>query len=651
MAFSSSVIVAAGGRRGAAGAASFFWHPPATSRHPEEQGANALAIHLVSIAFPPGSPRGPRGLDTPNVRCYPRALGEANRHGTIGRARRAAMAAGGEVRERVAVPRRGRARRGGAAAWAASGRRRRLDPPHPPRAAARAPGPPMVVFVPGHPRQPAAAARRHRGLAQPRQHARPPRPLAAAHSCRSRRSRDDLAPRLPDRDRHRPAARVRLHRVRRLPRPPRLRGLRARASARACATPSTPTTGGATSSRARAASRCGSRGSRARWATPARASTSSGHSMGGLVARYYLRYGGAEPAAGRARDAGPARRRMASLVLAATPNAGSIPALGAILSGERVGLSLHDARRVGREPDAVRLPAAAARGHAARSSTRAGKPLDRRPARPRHLGALRLGAVRARRSDDRLAAERAFLRRRPRAGARLPRRPRARARRRPAPCPCTRSAATACSPSPARWSARARRARRRGSRRARRREQDLLYEAGDGRVTRASLLATHLPGGRGLGVRAAASPRSPHVVLRRAPTTTGSTPTRRSRACCCGSCCGPRPAALLAAVRPERRTRSERRDRASPHELRAVIDTLRQRDQQYRLLAEQAADGVLLVGRRRPGRGREPGRGGAARPAARGRSCKLSLADAGRGRQGRRQRGAALLVAAARGSA
>jgi hypothetical protein len=30
-----------------------------------------------------------------------------------------------------------------------------------------------------------------------------------------------------------------------------------------------------------------------------------------------------------------------------------------------------------------------------------------------------------------------------------------------------------------------------------RREQDLLYEAGDGRVTRASLLATHLPGPEG----------------------------------------------------------------------------------------------------------------------------------------------------------
>ena len=36
-------------------------------------------------------------------------------------------------------------------------------------------------------------------------------------------------------------------------------------------------------------------------------------------------------------------------------------------------------------------------------------------------------------------------------------------------------------------------------------------------------------------------------------------------------------------------------DTRLPNELRAVMDTLRQRDQQYRLLAEQAADGVLLV--------------------------------------------------------
>jgi pimeloyl-ACP methyl ester carboxylesterase len=63
-----------------------------------------------------------------------------------------------------------------------------------------------------------------------------------------------------------------------------------------------------------------------------------GHSMGGLVARYYLRFGGIEPA-----DDAPVTwagaRRIRSLALVATPNGGSIPALGAVLNGERVGFS------------------------------------------------------------------------------------------------------------------------------------------------------------------------------------------------------------------------------------------------------------------------------------------------------------------------
>lgn len=63
-----------------------------------------------------------------------------------------------------------------------------------------------------------------------------------------------------------------------------------------------------------------------------------GHSMGGLIARYYLRHGGAEPdEAGTVTWAGG--RRIRSLVLVATPSGGSIPALEAILTGNRVGLS------------------------------------------------------------------------------------------------------------------------------------------------------------------------------------------------------------------------------------------------------------------------------------------------------------------------
>jgi lecithin:cholesterol acyltransferase len=61
-----------------------------------------------------------------------------------------------------------------------------------------------------------------------------------------------------------------------------------------------------------------------------------GHSMGGLVARYYLRYGTAEPD-GPVTWAGA--RRIANLILVAVPNGGGIHALEAMLYGNRVGLS------------------------------------------------------------------------------------------------------------------------------------------------------------------------------------------------------------------------------------------------------------------------------------------------------------------------
>src|SRR5262245_56200825 len=63
-----------------------------------------------------------------------------------------------------------------------------------------------------------------------------------------------------------------------------------------------------------------------------------GHSMGGLVARYYLRYGTAEP-----NEDAPitwaGARRIRNLVLVAVPNGGSLYSFEAILNGNRVGFS------------------------------------------------------------------------------------------------------------------------------------------------------------------------------------------------------------------------------------------------------------------------------------------------------------------------
>jgi pimeloyl-ACP methyl ester carboxylesterase len=63
-----------------------------------------------------------------------------------------------------------------------------------------------------------------------------------------------------------------------------------------------------------------------------------GHSMGGLIARYYLRYGTAEPDPD-APVTWAGARRIRNLFLVAVPNAGGIHALEALLLGNRVGLS------------------------------------------------------------------------------------------------------------------------------------------------------------------------------------------------------------------------------------------------------------------------------------------------------------------------
>lgn len=63
-----------------------------------------------------------------------------------------------------------------------------------------------------------------------------------------------------------------------------------------------------------------------------------GHSMGGLVARYYLRYGTAEPTPDQPITWAGAKR-IRNLILVAVPNGGSLPALEGLLFGNRVGLS------------------------------------------------------------------------------------------------------------------------------------------------------------------------------------------------------------------------------------------------------------------------------------------------------------------------
>ena len=221
-----------------------------------------------------------------------------------------------------------------------------------------------------------------------------------------------------------------------------------------------------------------------------------GHSMGGLVVRYYLRYGGEEP-----RDDAPitwaGARRIATALLVATPNAGAMPALGAILTGERLGLSYTTLAPsvVARMPSVYQLLPPAGTGVLLGAS---GAPIDadlHAPLTWERFGWSPFGPT----LDDRLSSERAFVKA---ALARARAFHAALARRPETPCPVPVSLVGAdCLPTLSRavvgegpaGSAPRFQPRTPG-------EQELMFEAGDGRVTRASLLAAHLGEVRGEGL-------------------------------------------------------------------------------------------------------------------------------------------------------
>jgi pimeloyl-ACP methyl ester carboxylesterase len=216
-----------------------------------------------------------------------------------------------------------------------------------------------------------------------------------------------------------------------------------------------------------------------------------GHSMGGMVVRYLLRHGGAEPSEGGVSWAGASR--VASALLVATPSSGAIPALSAILEGERVGFSYTTLASsvVGRMPSMYQmLPPTGTRPLA----NAEGDLLDQDlldPSTWERYGWGPFGPA----TDDRLAGERAFVKA---CLARARAFNEALARSPEAPCPvpvyaiggdCLPTLARAVAGegppgAPPRFEARSRH------------EQDLLFEPGDGRVTRSSLLGAHLPEAR-----------------------------------------------------------------------------------------------------------------------------------------------------------
>ncbi len=223
-----------------------------------------------------------------------------------------------------------------------------------------------------------------------------------------------------------------------------------------------------------------------------------GHSMGGLVTRYYLRYGTAEPS-----DDMPVTwagaRRISNLVLVAVPNGGSIHSFEAVLNGNRVGLSYTTlaAPVIARMPAIYQLlpPAGTISLVDARGEPVAADLHD--PATWQRFGWGPYQKLARRSADDREAPgerdrHREFL---AAALARARAFHRALAHRPESRCPVPVVLLGGdCLPTLARALLPGQKGALPRFEPTTEREAEAMMEAGDGRVTRASVLASHLPG-------------------------------------------------------------------------------------------------------------------------------------------------------------
>jgi pimeloyl-ACP methyl ester carboxylesterase len=221
-----------------------------------------------------------------------------------------------------------------------------------------------------------------------------------------------------------------------------------------------------------------------------------GHSMGGLVARYYLRYGTAEPGGDVTWEGA---RRIKRLICVASPHGGSIPSLDGLINGNRVGFSsttlaasvvAHMPALFELLPPAEAHPLLDEKGEPMAVDLRDPSTWERFGWGPYAPASRRLSRPANGDYGD-PEAEKAFL-------AAVLARARAlhEALARPPASPCPARVVLIggdCLPTPARAVA----PRRPGAPPRfepwTRAESEVMLEAGDGRVTRASVMASHLP--------------------------------------------------------------------------------------------------------------------------------------------------------------